>query len=130
MELPDFMYAPGAAAMSSIVDRLTQIYVFTADYLRAHPKEADWRHSNNDQPDFTDAEVITIGLIQGCLGVATLKQTYQIIANNHRNCFPKLCSYPRWLARLHALQPLVGRLARAALSALRMPGRVYILDTK
>jgi hypothetical protein len=116
--------------MSSIVDSLTQIYVFVADYFVLHPAEADWRRSNNDQPGFTDAEVITIGLIQGCLGVATLKQTYELIAQNYRDCFPKLCSYPRWIARLHALQPLIGRLVVAALAHHRMPARVYLMDTK
>lgn len=116
--------------MSSIVDSLTQIYVFVADYMLAHPEEAGWRQSHNAQPDFTDAEVITIGLIQGSLGVATLKQTYELIAANHRDCFPRLCSYPRWIARLHALQPLCGRLVVAALAKHRMPARVYLMDTK
>jgi len=116
--------------MSSIVDSLTQIYVFAADYLGAHPAEAGWRHSHNAELDFTDAEVIPIGLIQGGLGVATLKQTYELIAANHRDCFPRLCSYPRWIARLHALQPLIGRLVVAALARHRMPTRVYVMDTK
>lgn len=96
--------------MSSIVDCLTQVYVFVADYLVAHPTLAAWRQSNNAEPEFTDAEVITIALMQGCLGCASLKQTYQFIADNHADCFPLLCTYPRWIARLHDLQPIVGHL--------------------
>lgn len=116
--------------MSSIVDCLTEVYVFVADYLVAPPRLAAWRRSHNDEPDFTDAEVITIGLMQGCVGCATLKQTYQFIADNHADGFPLLCTYPRFLARLHDLQPIVGHLVVAALSKHRMRGRVYILDTK
>lgn len=116
--------------MCSIIDCLTTVYVFVADFLGAHPAMAQWRHSNNAAPEFTDAEVLTIALMQGCLGCATLKQTYQHIAANHPDCFPKVCTYPRWIARLHALQPLVGPLIQAALCEHKMPARVYIFDSK
>src|SRR5438105_7099733 len=101
--------------MSSIVDSLTQIYVFVADFLAEHPELADWRRSNNAQPAFTDAEVLTIGLMQGVFGVAILNQTYGLIKNNWHDAFPKLGSYAPWLARLHRLSGLVGRLIVEAL---------------
>lgn len=117
-------------SIHSIEDALLAVYVFVTDTLADHPEWAHWRRSNNDQPVFTDAEVITIALMQGCLGCATLKQTHRFIAQNHRAAFPRLCSYPRFLARLHALKELVGRLVVAALSQHRMPARVYIVDSK
>ena len=116
--------------MSSIVDQMTQIYVFVADFLQEHPGLAHWRRSHNDQPEFTDAEVVTIGLMQGCLGVATLKQTYRLIANNFGDAFPKLCSYARWLSRLQAVSFLLGHLLVEALRTHKMPGCLYILDSK
>jgi hypothetical protein len=116
--------------MSSIVDTLTQIYVLVADFLAEHPDQAHWRRSPNDQPVFTDAEVITIGLMQSVLGVATLKQTYRLIANNWRDCFPKLCCYGQWLSRLHALSALVGHLMGQAIAHHKMPGRLYLVDSK
>lgn len=116
--------------MNSIVHQMTVLYVLIADFLAQHPNLADWRQSHNQEAAFTDAEVLTIALMQGCLGVATLKGAYGFIAENHRDAFPKLCSYKRFIARLHPLLPLVGSLVRAALAKHRMPGRVYLIDSK
>lgn len=119
--------------MSSIHEidtALVAVYLFVCDYLAEHPKVAAWRHSNNNEPAFTDAEVITIALMQGCFGCATLKKTYLLIAYNHADAFPKLCSYQRFIARLHALQPIVGRLIVEAAQQQRLPTHFYILDTK
>ncbi len=111
-----------------IVEQMTQAYVFVDDYLKQHPAQAAWRRSNNDAPAFTDAEVLTIGLLQGALGCATLKKTYQLVAANWRDAFPRLCSYGQWLARLHALSALVGQLTQAALGHCRLFGRLYLMD--
>jgi hypothetical protein len=116
--------------MSSIIDSMTRIYVFVADFLADHPNQANWRRSNNAQPAFTDAEVLTIGLMQSVLGVATLKQTYSLIANNWRSCFPHLCGYAQFLVRLHGLSALVGHLTVEAVAHHSMPGRLYLVDTK
>lgn len=118
------------SSIHTIEAALLRIYLFVSDYLDAHPAVRDWRRSNNRKPPLTDAEVITIALMQGCLGCATLKQTFQFIAHNQRSAFPKLCSYPRFIARLHPLRELVGRLVPAALAQHKMPARVYIVDTK
>jgi hypothetical protein len=48
--------------MPSIIDQLTEIYVFIDDHLKQHPEKAQWRGSNNAEPDFSDPEVLTIGL--------------------------------------------------------------------
>src|SRR3982751_4437407 len=45
--------------MSSIIDQLTELYVFVDDFLTAHPALAQWRQSPHDTPDFADAEVLT-----------------------------------------------------------------------
>ena len=116
--------------MSSIIDTLTQIYVFVADFLAEHPNQARWRRSNNAQPAFTDAEIITIGLMQSVFGVATLKQTYRLIADNWGDCFPRLCSYAQFLSRLHGLSGIVGHLMGQAIAHHPMPGRLYLIDSK
>lgn len=112
----------------SITEQMTQTYVFVDDYLKAHPTQAAWRRSNNDAPDFTDAEVITIGLLQGAFGCATLKKTYQLVAANWRRAFPHLCSYGQWIARLHTLSALVGQLLQAAIGLGGLSGRLYMID--
>lgn len=77
----------------SINDQLTEIYYFVDEFLKSHPKSAQWRESNNNAPLFSDAEVITIALRQGCFGCATLSRTYQLVAANARRAFPHLCGY-------------------------------------
>jgi hypothetical protein len=117
--------------MATIVHQMTQIYCFGDDALKAHPQWAFWRHSNNDAPHFTDAEVISVGLMQGCFGVDSLKKTYLLIAGNFRDAFPHLPSYKQWIARLHHLSEQIGHLARIAPLAVGAFGqlRLHIFDS-
>lgn len=116
--------------MPSIIDSICQIQTFVNAYLDKHPSQAQWRRSNNDQPLFTDTEVITLGLLQSVLGVASLKQTYRLVASNWRGAFPHLCTYARWLARLQALSSLIGHLIEEAIRHHDLPGCLYLLDSK
>lgn len=114
--------------MASIIDQMTQTYVFVDDFLKAHTGLAHWRTSPNSDPAFTDSEVITIALMQSFLGVDSLKQTYTLIASNFASAFPLICSYQQWIARLHKLSPLIGRLFESA----RRVGecKLYLIDSK
>ena len=114
--------------MSSLLDQLTALYVFVDDFLKAHPAQAHWRRSPNGTPAFSDAEVLTIGLLPGALGGATLKGAYRIVAGTYRDAFPRLPSYAQWLARLHALASVVGMLVQAAVRPL--PDALYLMDSK
>ena len=116
--------------LNSINDQLTEIYVFIDDYLKAHSTLAHWRCSNNDEPLFSDAEVLTIALMQGYFGCATLKRTYNLVVANARDAFPLVCGYKQWLARLHALTALTGQLALAAAHWHVHALRLYRLDSK
>lgn len=115
--------------MASIEAQMTAVYVFVDDYLKAHPRATQWRRSNNATPLFTDAEVLTIALLQGCLGVATLKHAYRYVAQNRRAAFPRLCSYGEWLSRLHALTAVVGQLAQVAGAQACGKEPLYLLDS-
>jgi transposase len=117
--------------MASIVDQMTTVYVFVDDYLKAHPSQTQWRLSNNHAPHFADAEVITIAVLQGALGCATLKHVYRYVADNLPDAFPRLPRYQQWLARLHSLTGVVGQLIQAA--ARRAPLddlHLYVIDSK
>jgi Transposase DDE domain len=116
--------------MFSIEDQLVQLYVFVDDFCQTRPDLADWRHSPHRHPAFSDAEVLTIALLQSGLEVASLKQTYRLIAANYRAAFPCLCSYPQWIARVHALTALLEALLRATTNLA--PGSVafYLIDAK
>ena len=116
--------------MSSIVDQLTELYAFVDDFLITHPSLLCWRQSPHDTPRFADSEVLTLALLQGCLGVASLKQTYRLVAANFRSAFPRLCSYQQWIARLHALTGVVGALLQATTQQLKDSAAFYWVDAK
>jgi len=115
--------------MSSIVDHLTEIYVFIDDFLSTHPALARWRQSPHI-PLFADSEVLTIALLQGCLGVASLKQTYRLVAHNCRAAFPHLCSYQQWIARLQALTAPIGALLETTTQVSAHSAACYLIDAK
>jgi DDE family transposase len=116
--------------MCSIEHQMTEIYCFVDDYLKAHPASARWRRSAHHQPRFSDAEVITIALLQHCFGCATLKKAYELTRDNWRAAFPRLCSYQQWLSRLHQLSGLVGQLVRSVALDLPEADNFYLLDSK
>jgi hypothetical protein len=124
------MHSIAPSVAPSVTDQMTTLYTFVDDFLKANPGQAQWRRSPNNAPAFTDAEVITIGLMQGVFGCATLKKAYLLIAANWRRAFPRLCNYPQWVARLHQLSALVGQLMQAALGAQGLGARLYLLDGK
>jgi hypothetical protein len=99
--------------MSSLVDHLTALYVFIDDFLLARSALAHWRRSRHRTPAFADAGVLTIALLQGCFEVASLQQTYRLVAHNYRSAFPHLCSYRQWMARLQALAAQISALLAA-----------------
>jgi hypothetical protein len=116
--------------MATITDQMTEIYCFVDDYLKAHLQLHDWRDSPNNHPQFTDAEVLTIALMQGCLGVDNLKQSYKLIAENYRDAFPQLCCYTQWINRLHLLSPQIGALLCATCGRKAESEALYLVDSK
>ena len=99
---------------SDLETHLLECYLFVDDCLQSHPKVAGWRRSNNDDPDFTDAEVIVIALMQGYFRTDTLKRTYELVVANAKTAFPDRAGYKQWIRRLQRLPDQVGRLVRAA----------------
>ena len=116
--------------MPTINDQLTEIYVVVDDFLKAHPAYRSWRRSPNDEPRFTDSEVLTIALMQGCLGVQSLKQSFLLIRANCRSAFPHLPSYKQWLWRLHALSPQLDALLAATTALPEGSVALYLIDSK
>ena len=114
----------------NITDQMTHLYVFVDNFLKTHLHLASWRRLPNNAPAFTDAEVITVALMQGCFQVATLKRTYRLIADNFHMAFPQLPTHAQWLARFHALAPLVGRLIQYTLPPSVFDDGFYIMDSK
>ena len=103
--------------MLSIKDQLTILYVLVSDFLEKHPALENWRRSNHRHPVFTDAEVLTIAMMQAYFQTPTLKRTFLLVRANDPGAFPHGCNYQQWLARLNRLSPqlgwLIGELAQA-----------------
>jgi transposase len=116
--------------MSSIEHQMTEIYCFVDDYLRAHPALLRWRRSPHWAPRFIDSEVITIALLQGPLRVASLKQSYRLVARNWSSAFPCLPTYTQWISRLHQLSRQVGALLEATCGHDSRAARLYLMDSK
>lgn len=116
---------------SDLETHLLECYLFVDDYLQSHPKVADWRRSVGDDPDFTDAEVIVIALMQGYFRTDTLKRTYELVVANAEAAFPDRSGQKQWIRRLQRLPDQVGRLVRAAaLRGLSGEGRkLYAADS-
>ena len=114
----------------SIEHQMTEIYCFVDDYLKAHPALSGWRRSPHSAPRFTDAEVITLALLQGSLGVASLKKAYRMVAKNWRGAFPRLPTYTQWVNRLHRLTRQVGALLSATCGHDAAQTRLYLMDSK
>lgn len=115
--------------MSNIDHEMTVLYCFVDEFLKAQPVLAHWRRSAHAQPRFSDAEVLTIALLQGVFEVATLKQTYRLVADNWRSAFPHLPSYQQWLARVHRLQPQISRLLALTCDHAATAARFYLVDS-
>jgi IS5 family transposase len=116
--------------MFSIEDQLTRLYVFVDDFCQTRPDLAAWRHSPHQRPMFSDAEVLTMALMQSWLEVAPLKQTYRLLRANCRAAFPHLCSYSQWMARGHALTALLEALLRALTNLNPETPAFYLIDAK
>ena len=128
--MPELFCDRSAAPLSSIVDHLTELYAFVDDFLAAHPDLLHWRQSPHDTPRFADSEVLTLALLQGCLGVASLKQTYRLVAAHYRSAFPFLCSYQQWMARLHVLAGVMSARLQATTQRINASTAFYLLDAK
>jgi hypothetical protein len=116
--------------MLSIKDQMTILYVTIADFLAHHPHLAQWRTSNNRQPEFTDAEVLTIALMQSYFRTPTLKRAFLLVLANDPQAFPKCPTYKQWLARLHRLTASLQVLLQEVAQANAAGEFFYLLDAQ
>ena len=109
---------------------MTELYCFGDDFLKTPPGLAHWRRSPPAQPQFSDAEVLTLALWHGVFAVATLKQTSGLGAQNWRAALPALPVYPQWVTRLPQLLPQIGDLVATPCRHRPSAARLSGLDSK
>jgi transposase len=116
--------------MLSIKEHLAILYVTVADFFDHHPRLAQWRESNNSRPAFTDAEILTIALMQGYFRTDTLKRTFLLVKANDPQAFPLCCSYQQWLQRLNHLSQQLGSMVGELREDPREATQFYLLDAE
>jgi hypothetical protein len=80
----------------------TALYVTTDDLLKAAPQLAPWRPAVGIAPKLSDAELVTLAVLQALLGFCS-EARWLRYANRHlRHLFPYLPKQPGYNKRLRA----------------------------
>jgi transposase len=109
--------------------QLVLLYSTVDDLLKMQSHAGEWRMSNN-KPRFTDAEVLTIALMQSYFRTDTLKRAYLLVKANDPTAFRELPSYKQWINRLHLLTRHSGTLIfQLPLKIADMAQEVYLIDS-
>src|SRR3954454_6685253 len=94
----------------------TALYVRTDDLLKAAPHRAPWRPPIGIAPKITDAELITLAVLQALLGHTSEARWLRYTRSHLQHLFRYLPQQPGYNKRLRALGPtiswLIGVLAR------------------
>lgn len=99
--------------MATKLDSLaTALYVTVDDLIKEHPDLVPWRPAVGFAPDLSDAELVTLAVMQGLLGY-TSERRWLRYANAHlRHLFPYLPKQSGFNKRLRAATGLMRSLAR------------------
>ncbi len=104
--------------MDADLDTLaTALYVTTGDLLKASPQLAPWRPQVGIAPRVTDAELVTVAVMQALLGFVSEARWLRFADAHLRHLFPYLPQQSGYNKRLRRLGQTIGaishRLARA-----------------
>ena len=104
--------------MDADLDTLaTALYVFTDDVLRDHPERVPPRPRGGIAPKLSDAELLTVAVLQALLGFTSEHRWIRYADAHLRAMFPQLPQQPGYNKRLRRLADtmawLVGRLGAA-----------------
>src|SRR5215211_782861 len=115
--------------MNSIKEHLVLLYCTVDDLLKKQAREGEWRKSNH-KPRFTDAEVLTIALMQSYFRTDTLKRAYLLVKANDPTAFKELPTYKQWLNRLHRLASQTGAMIFSVpLKIEDFAEQIYLIDS-
>ena len=89
--------------MDADLDTLaTALYVRTDDLLKASPERAPWRPKVGIAPRISDAELITLAVMQALLGLTSEARWLRYARTHLRHLFPYLPQQPGYNKRLRA----------------------------
>src|SRR5260370_29616832 len=85
----------------------TALYVRTDDLLKQYPDLAPWRPKIGLQPQLTDAELVTLAVMQALLGYTSEARWIRHAHAHLGHLFPYLPGQPGYNRRLRAAPPLI-----------------------
>jgi hypothetical protein len=90
----------------------TALYVRTDDLLKTHPNWAPWRPAVGIAPELSDAEALTLAVLQALLGYVSEARWLRFAGCQLRHLFPYLPGQPGYNKRLRKLATAMVRLIR------------------
>jgi len=91
----------------------TALYVTTDDLLKTSPHLAPWRPAVGITPKLSDAELVTLAVLQALLGFCSEARWLRHAHAHLSDLFPYLPKQPGYNKRLRAAADLIGRVIRA-----------------
>lgn len=101
---------------------LVRIYLFVCRHYRGRLAATVQRQSNNDDPEFTDEEVLTIYLFGLFKNRETVSDIHEYAEDHFSGWFPDLPSYQSYNRRLNRLKAVFSPLVEKALGEIDCDG--------
>lgn len=106
------------------------LYVRTDDLLRESPELAPWRPSVGLAPVLSDAELVTLAVMQGLLGFTSERRWIRHAQAHLRHLFPYLPQAPGYNKRLRKAAGLIQQVNRhLALDTTLWSDDVWVIDS-
>lgn len=117
--------------MTNNLDTLaTALYATTDDLLKERPDLASWRPAVGIAPQLTDAELVTLAMVQAMLGFTSEARWLRHARAHLRYLFPHLPQQPGYHKRLRKAAELLRRITRIlATSTSVWSDDVWIVDS-
>jgi hypothetical protein len=108
----------------------TALYVRTDDLLKESPRLAPWRPAAGIRPRLSDAELVTLAVMQALHGFTSEARWLGYARAHLRHLFPYLPQQPGYNKRLRAAAPLIRHCIRAlAASTAAWTDDVWVIDS-
>jgi hypothetical protein len=108
----------------------TGLYVCVDDLLKAHPDRGPWRPAVGIIPRISDAELVTLAVMQALLGHVSEARWLRFASKHLRHMFPYLPQQPGYNKRLRKLSATMGWLIRALARDTTLWGDdVWVVDS-
>ncbi len=117
--------------MDADLDTLaTALYVRTDDLLKESPQWAPWRPAVGISPELSDAETLTLAVLQALLGFVSEARWLRFARVHLRHLFPYLPNQPGYNKRLRKLAATMICLIRMlAVDTSLWAGNVWVVDS-